>query len=384
MSGDVGLDELVMRLRRMMRTSAKHTVIVIRYSKFAFIRDDARQRLVQVNGVKELAAHYGAECLIVGGLDAVVIFPDGKAIPASEMADRITANIFPDRREDDPDGETVATTFKIPSEYTALRAIVADFQDEAAAEVVPVAVVDRPLEGPLTPALLGRLIDMLADADVRRFVRPGKVFQCGPGGERRIEYVPFGIDAGALQAELFPKVDLGGRRHLTLELRSQLDLGLLSAVAARRAELGGYQIGVGIAPRTVLGAMYPVFARSLAEAKIGGVTVELPARAMLEDLSVAARAVAAARGFGHRVCIDDVPVEMLPFLRLEAFGADYYKIAAGREQFAQFADSNIVGALRRLGRNAILHVGANGVSVGQALGVGLFQEETAEDRQKAA
>lgn len=158
MSGDVALNELVMRVRRMMRTSAKRTVLFIRYSRFAFIRDDPRQRLVRMNGVKELAAHYGAECLIVGGLDAVVTFPDGKA----------------------------------------------------------------------------------------------------------------------------------------------------------------------------------------------------------------------------------VPVEMLPFLRLEAFGADYDKISAGREHFALFADTGIVWALRRLGRNAILRVSANGVSVGQALGVGLFQEDATEDRWMVA
>jgi hypothetical protein len=388
MSADIGIEELVMRLRRMMRTSSRHHVVVVRYSRFGFIRSNPRLMLVQINGVRDLAAHYEAECHVIGGTDAVVIFPRDKESAATELADRLIANIMPDRGDEDPDGGRLVASYRIPEDYGALRTCVAELQNAASDPSAPPPAAETPapvLDGPLTPALVATLQELLDGVRADKRLCRQNVFRFADARWQR-DHTHFGIDLGGLHRDLFPKVDLHGPYFLGNALREHLDQPLINALAASRATLAGSRIGVRLGVTTVLGPLYREFARVMAEARVASVTVELDARALLADLPAAGRAVTAVRAAGHGFGIGGISLDLLPYLRIEAFAADTYRIVATRDQLGLLGTPAVVAVLRRIGKRVIL-CGCDhddSLSIGRALGIERFQGDRIDGLADAA
>jgi EAL domain-containing protein (putative c-di-GMP-specific phosphodiesterase class I) len=381
MRANIASDELVMRLRRMMRVGSKHAVVNVRFSRFAFIRNNPRLLLLQINGVKDLADHYGVEFYVIGNTDPLVIFDEKDATLALEVADRITANILPDREERDADEEAVAHVFMVPRDYADLRQQVDNYQvqerleaSEAAAAAAPVAVVG-PLEGPLTPALVGQLHALLDNSDVKPHVRAQTVFHTADGKSWEPVYAEVFTSMADLRKDLFPKVHLRGRRNLFQELCQRLDGHVLSAVNGRGFQLSVKQIGLNVGMETLTGPEFAPFLKTWSTRGLPLPLLEINVNALMEDIGVSVKALAAAKERGLEVVVDGIGIDMFPFFNPDRFPARFYKVLATREHLPLLGQNEYVSALRRLGPGVVFcrcdHPTI--VSIGRAVGVDKFQ-----------
>ncbi len=379
MRANIGIDELVMRLRRMVRCGSRNAVVNVQFSRFKYIRSNGRLLMVQLNGVKDLATHYGAECYILGNVDAFIIFDEADIGKAQEVADRLTANIFPDREESDVGDEAVAVVYNIPADYAGLRRRVEDYQNileegEAASPAAPGQASDV-LEGPLTPALVGQLHGLIDEIDIRPFVRTQTVYQAGAQGAWSPVYSEYYTSICDLRDHLFPKVHLRGHRNLFNEFCQRLDAKMFTVVASRRLQFAGKRVSVNVGIDSIASPGFLACSKALKSGDGQTHLLEISAHALLEDVDASARAIDAAHGLGFDIVVDGITMDMIPYINLSRFRAAFYKILAVREHLALLGQSEHLSALRRLGSGIIFcrcdHPST--VKIGQTLGIDKFQ-----------
>jgi hypothetical protein len=437
MAADIATDELIMRLRRMARTGTRHAVMHVQFSKFAYIRSRPKLLLIQVNSVKDLATHYGAEFHLIHNVDVFVIFDEKSVQKALDAADRITANIFSDRDEMDGDDGEIVHVYMVPRDYTELRQLVdcyrvgerhpdgdvtvalapapaleplepepaprpafrpaphlgslpyplstpapapAPVQPPAQPSYLPQWGTPHPaelpvLEGTLTPSLVGHLQTLVDSADLRPYIRAQTAYHTANGRSGAAVYAEVFTSMGDLRKTLFPNVHLRGHPNLFQELCQGLDRRVLSLLGAGKFPIGDRQISVNVGVSTLLGPELHDCVKSFSARGLPLPLLEVNAQALLEDIGATTRALAAVKRLGVDIVVDGITLDMFPFLNPDGFQARFYKILSLREHFPLLERSEYVSVLRRLSAQVIFCRcdHPTTLSIGRALAVDKFQ-----------
>lgn len=383
----VDMGELLLRFRRMMRTAKPHAVVNIAYSRFAFITSQPKLLLVQLNGVSDLAEHYGAEFHVVQRTDVIVVFPEDRMRHVPEFMDRVLACIMPDRQEQDREGEEVATVYRVPEQYAELRLRLDHYDKLVQAEQPPAPAVAAalPLEGPLTPALVGEIQSLILDLDVRRYVRSQLVYQNSQPGRKEAVYREYFVSIDELRRALFPKVEIGDT-GLFHEICRTLDLRMLEAMGQELHRLPSGRVGLNICLDTVHTGFFDGFLRRLQGRGLPMPVLEIGVQAFLSNPGKAERATARLRKLGCGVVLDGISLDLVQYLWFDRFDVDFVKFYAHREHFARLGDAGDLDRLRRISRKAIFchcdHPTA--ISIGHALGIDKYQGWLLDEDAKPA
>lgn len=384
------VERFIARVRRMARSSALFIVANVTYSAFPFIRQDRQLLRIQLNGTQELAEHFGAEFWPMLGMDAFVVFPESAFRKVPEFIDRVTANFFPDRVQDDLDQGQLVQSYNVPGGYGDLRQRVNDYLEVAAARaaaapcaaapaVAPSAARPPELEGPLSARLVGYLEDAVEALDIGRYLRNQTVYRAGADGSWQPLYCEYFTGMEELYRDNFPKVQMLGRRRLFHEFCQCLDEKMLSGVGGQRGTVANDSgIGINLGIKSVSG---PLLANLRSAAKAlrvgrGDVVVELDVLLLLEDVAVSRRATGMLRDEGYRIAVDGVTLDLLGYISPERFDADFFKVHVAHDRLGSLNDPESIGALRRLGRERVIFSHCDhemAVTVGRAIGCDKFQ-----------
>jgi len=363
-------------------------VVNVNYSAFPFIRQDRQLLRIQLNGTQELADHFGAEFWPMLGMDAFVVFPESAFRKVPEFVDRVTANFFPDRVQDDLDLGQLVQSYNVPGGYGDLRQRANDYLEVAAARAAaspcaaaPAPTVSPPaeLEGPLNARLVGHMEDAVEDLDIGRYLRSQTVYQAGADGSWQPFYCEYFTGMDDLRRENFPKVQLAGRRRLFHEFCQCLDEKMLSGIGTRRGaggDGGDGSIGINLGIKSVSGPLLATLGRATARVARKSVVVELDVLLLLEDVEASRRATGMLRDAGYRIAVDGVTLDLLGYISPERFDADFFKVHVAHDRLGSLNDSESIGALRRLGRERVIFSRCDhemAVTVGRAIGCDKFQ-----------
>ncbi|WP_448192184.1 hypothetical protein [Azospirillum sp. sgz301742] len=386
------VEQFIARVRRMARSSALYIVVNVNYSAFPFIRQDRQLLRIQLNGTQELAEHFGAEFWPVLGMDAFVVFPESAFRKVPEFIDRVTANFFPDRVQDDLDLGQLVHSYNVPGGYGDLRQRANDYLEvalarAAASPCAPAAasgaatpsasVLLAELEGPLSARLVGCLEDAVEDLDIGSYLRSQTVYRADADGSWQPFYCEYFTGMADLHRENFPKVQLLGRRRMFHEFCQCLDEKMLSGIGAKSSEAASAgSIGINLGIKSVTGPLLSTLSRATARIARSAVVVELDVLLLLEDVAASRRATDLLREAGYRIAVDGVTLDLLGYISPERFDADFFKVHVAHDRLGSLNDPESIGALRRLGRERVIFSRCDhemAVTVGRAIGCDKFQ-----------
>lgn len=397
MSVTDGVEQFINRVRRMARTSALYCVVNISYSAFPFVRQDRQLLRIQLNGTQELAEHFGAEFWPMLGMDAFVVFPETQFRKVPEFLDRVTANFFPDRVQDDLDFGQLVQSFNVPGGYGELRRRANDYMEIAAARAAagpgtaapngnapngaapPPTAADSlaELEGPLSARMVSRLEEAVEELDIGRYLRSQTVYRAGIDGSWQPFYCEYFTGMQELHRDNFPKVQLGSRRRMFHEFCQCLDEKMLSGLCVRQAAAANDgSIGINLGIKSVSGPLLTTLSRATARIARSAVVVELDVLLLLEDVAATRRATAMLREAGFRIAVDGVTLDLLGYICPERFDADFFKVHVAHDRLGSLSDPESLGALRRLGRDRVIFSRCDhemAITVGRAIGCDKFQ-----------
>jgi len=231
---------------------------------------------------------------------------------------------------------------------------------------------------PLTPAMLTKLEDALARADLGNMMRRQAV--CAIVGKSPPQPVFFElfISIADLRETLLPNINLASSPWLFQQLTETLDRRVLSLLTKHDDSSVDGDVSINLNVQTLLSHEFLNFDDNIKASMRGTIVLELQKVDVFADLG----AFLFARDFvherGYRVCIDGTNVESLPFIDRERLGVDLIKImwdpviATGMLPDG----SSFTDFLKRCGPNRAIMARCDGqeaIEYGHSLGMTLFQ-----------
>lgn len=179
---------------------------------------------------------------------------------------------------------------------------------------------------PLSPRLLGRVIQSLQRADLSNMVR--RQFICALIGKATPQplFSELFISIADLRETLMPGVNLSASRWLFQHLTETLDRRVLAMLSKTNDHSITGEISVNLNVSTLLSPEFIQFDDSLNAAMRGSVVVELQKVDIFADLNSFLFARDFAKERGYRICIDGLTHETMPFVNREKLGADMVKL----------------------------------------------------------
>jgi hypothetical protein len=247
-----------------------------------------------------------------------------------------------------------------------------------------------PPSHPLTPALLGRLEDLLNRVDLLPMVERRPVVSLAPGRPPQLVLSEINVAPETVRRRLIPDADLAADPWLLRRLRATLDTQLMELLAKGRLDIGPLPFGIDTPVAAVGGPAFAAFDGWLRQSARADALIDLHLMDVFADFPAYLRARDRLHALGYRLCLDGVTADALPFVDRAALGFDIVKVvwspslaseltAAGNSRLKDLADQN------GRGRIVLTEIDSDlGVRHAHAVGVTLFQGPWVETALTAA
>ena len=229
---------------------------------------------------------------------------------------------------------------------------------------------------PLSPRVLGRVIQALQSADLTNMVR--RQFICGLIGKATPQplFSELFISISDLRETLMPGVDLGARKWLFNHLTETLDRRMLSMLGKSSDRSITGEISVNLNVSTLLSPEFMQFDDSIVASMRGSVVVELQKVDIFSDINAFMCARDFAKDRGYRICIDGLTHETIPFVNRERLGADLVKVVWTPELPTELGKQKTIELVKSLGASRVILCRCdNGESIdfGHDVSISMFQ-----------
>lgn len=246
----------------------------------------------------------------------------------------------------------------------------------------------RQLGDPLTPEVLGKVVDALTRADMSNLLRRQSI--CAIVGKARPQpmFVELFVSIADLRETLIPNINLASSPWLFQHLTETLDRRVLSALNKHDDRTLSGDVSVNLNVSTILSPEFLKFDDSIKAGARGTIVLELQKTDIFADLGayLFARDFAHERGF--RICIDGLTHAMLPFVNRERLGADLVKLVWD-DSLAELIKSKDAPEAKALGdlirrrgpsRTILCRCDTDeAIQLGQSLGLTMFQGRQVEN-----
>lgn len=230
----------------------------------------------------------------------------------------------------------------------------------------------------LSPAMLAKLEDALASADLANMMRRQAV--CAIIGKTQPQPVfhELFISIADLRETLLPNVNLASSPWLFQQLTETLDRRVLSLLNKHDDRTVAGDISINLNVQTLLSPEFLVFDDNIKASMRGTLVLELQKVDIFADLGAFLFARDFAHDRGYRICIDGVNLESLPFVDRVRLGIDLVKIVwdPAMTQGTLPTGASIADYIRRCGpsRSILCRCDAqDAVDFGQSAGITLYQ-----------
>ena len=372
--------DFIMCIRRLHRLGTAHLVANIVLSAF----DAQHQGRGPIEGAQQRLQDYvrpknGSYHEMANG-DVFVVWPDTAsakgfsqeamriALPQGTMLDDMAKGLL---------------LYHLPADYAALRER-ANHYVEIAHNVVATPENSSPAQllqsdaarGPLSAWSVNQIELLLKDIDLHRYVRTQPVYARLSDGHWKPLFEEQFIGFDALRAAHFPHLELGGPEHLFLELCQALDRRLLADLTEKYDTIAGRTLSLNLSVASVMGSVFAQFTHRVPRAERGKITFELHRGDLLQDFALTLNAMMTLHREGFRVAIDSVTPDMLSYLNLALFEADFIKLNVAKDRAGQLTVAATLAALSRIPREKLIFFHCDSepaLQAGIALGVTRYQ-----------
>jgi len=247
--------------------------------------------------------------------------------------------------------------------------------------------------GPFTPALLVKMQQALAGADLANMMRRQAICALvGQAPPQPLFYELF-VSIAELQETLLPNVNLESSPWLFQALTETLDHRVLAMLNRHDDRSLAGDVSINLNVQTLLSQDFLDFDDGIKTHQRGTIVIELQKVDIFADLNAFLFARDFARERGYRICIDGVTVDSLPFIERGRLGIDLLKLAWDPSLAeGRLPDGSALGDyVRRCGASRTILCRCdteNAISLGQSIGITLFQgrfveKSLAADQQRA-
>ncbi|MBB4265237.1 EAL domain-containing protein [Roseospira visakhapatnamensis] len=240
---------------------------------------------------------------------------------------------------------------------------------------------------PIDAEVLDRLENGLAQADLSNHVRWQRVCAIVGTAPPRPVFTEIYVSIPELRETIAPRIDLTANRWLFQHFTETLDRRVLAYLNREgvRTSKDGFSVNLNV--QTILSDTFLRFEQVLAAGTHGTVVLELRVEDVFSDLDAYVFARDYVRQRGYRLCIDALDPETLGLLDRARLGADLVKLFWTRDLPARMITDDGLALARRLragegSRTVLAHCdSAEAVTLGQDLGITLFQGRSVDDLQ---
>jgi EAL domain-containing protein (putative c-di-GMP-specific phosphodiesterase class I) len=287
-----------------------------------------------------------------------------------------------------PDGAPAEDTNKfllvyhLPADYTPLRERINHYIEVTrAAAAIGTSAPGKALKssaavGPLTAWSVDQIEKLLGEIDLHRYVRTQPVYEYGADGKWTPIMEEYFVSFEDLKRERFPRVEVIAPEHLFLELCQALDRRLLAELTQRFESVAGKKINLNLSVPSVMGPVFAQFCFGVPKNQRGNIGFEIHRGDLLQDFGLTLNAMMMLHREGFKVAIDSVTPDMVNYLNLAGFEADYIKINVSKDRAAQLMDPTIRQGLSRVPKEKLIFFRCDNekaLTAGLELGVSKFQ-----------
>ena len=229
---------------------------------------------------------------------------------------------------------------------------------------------------PLSPRLLGRVIQSLQRADLSNMVR--RQFICALIGKATPQplFSELFISIADLRETLMPGVNVSASKWLFQHLTETLDRRVLAMLSKTNDHSITGEISVNLNVSTLLSPEFIQFDDSLNAAMRGSVVVELQKVDIFSDLNAFLFARDFAKERGYRICIDGLTHETMPFVNREKLGADMVKLVWQPDLEEKVGQKRIRRLVKDMQAARVILCRCDNeaaITFGQGVGINMFQ-----------
>lgn len=382
--------DFILRIRRLNRLGVPQLVVNIalsacdpRYSGRGPL-EDAQQRL------QNLATTKGGAYAEMSNGDVFLIWPDTNSVGA--LSDLALKTALPECAFEDAVKHRLV--YRLPNDYSALRER-ANYYIEVSrnaaivgeAESTPSQLLQtEAARGPLTAWSVDQIGRLLQDIALNRYIRLQPIYERGTSGKWTPLFEECAIGFEDLRRAHFPKMEVVAPEHLFLALCQTLDARLLSELTERFETIAGRDVSLNLSVMSVLGSAFAGFARKVPRDAHGRIGFELNPGDLLQNFALTLSAMNLLRREGFRVIIDGVTPDMLAYVNIAAFGADYIKLNVSKDYAAQLAEASVRKSLSAIPRDKLIFFRCDNeraLAAGLDLGVTRFQGWLIDEKTRA-
>jgi hypothetical protein len=179
---------------------------------------------------------------------------------------------------------------------------------------------------PITPAILGRVEQALARADLSNLVRRQYICTVSAKNVPEPVFSELFISIADLRETLIPGVNLSSNRWLFQHMTETLDQRVLVMLSKAEPELLSGDISFNLNVKTLLSQEFLNFDDNITAARRGSMIIELQKVDIFADLGAYLFAREYLQDKGYRICIDGLTFETMSMLDREKLGADMMKL----------------------------------------------------------
>lgn len=231
-------------------------------------------------------------------------------------------------------------------------------------------------EGPLTAWSVDQLQKLIAEIDLRRYVRTQSIYEYQADGSWQPVCEEYYVSFDDLKRERFPKVELASPEHLFLEVCQALDQRLLSELSLHYDTIANRRIDFNLSVGSIMGTVFAQFCRAVPRSARNLIGFEIHRGELFNDFSLTLNAMTLLHREGFQVAIDSVTPDMATYLNLAAFEADFIKINVSKDRAELLKSALIRDAIARIPKDKLIFFRCDNeraLTTGLELGVSKFQ-----------
>jgi EAL domain-containing protein (putative c-di-GMP-specific phosphodiesterase class I) len=371
--------DFIMRVRRLNRLGTPQLVVNL---VLTAVDGLSRNRTALENAQKQLEEFAkvtrGTYAEMSNG-DAFIVWEENKDTHA--LPSRLLTALLPEEKPGQ-DSSKYMLIFHLPEGYTPIRERINHYVDISRAAAVmgndePArALKSDEARGPLTAWSVDQIEKLLDEIDLRRYLRTQPMYEYQPDGSWKPFSEEYFVGFADLKRERFPHLELASPEHLFLELCRALDQRLLAELTLRFDTIANRAIHFNLSVSSVMGSVFAQFCRAVPKDQRKLIGFEIHRGDPLQDFGLTLTAMMTLHREGFNVAIDGVTPDILSYLNLASFEADYIKINVSKERADQLADPAIRKALQMIPRDKLIFFRCDNeraLAAGLEIGVSRFQ-----------
>lgn len=227
---------------------------------------------------------------------------------------------------DESETQKFCTWFDLERDFAAFHATTAEILANYEKEQQFHSDKSAPRRRPLTPALLGQLEKMMAQADLSNLMRRQSICVLQPGKKPQTVLQELFVSIADVEDSLAKGVELTSDPWLFQRLTLTLDKRMLALMSRQDDPSIASYFSLNLNVATLLDPAFAKFDTVVKSDARGTIALEIPVLEILRDISSYNFARDFARERGYRVCIDGLTQLTAPLMDRETLGFDLMKV----------------------------------------------------------